>query len=389
MSSPYPTLDRPDLRAVLGQGPFARCDASYDLEVEALARREVDGEVAPAWGENAAQLEDVRSALAEMDGVQVGPGGCVRIASGAHANPKDAYAAYARAHDVLADRLAQWGLRLVTCGADPWSRPGRALEARVRVPFGSPASAPLRWSVAEVLAPLSEALFAFSPLREHTSQGFRSLGARERRTARSAGWNAAGSPAPLERYLDWALDAPCAPGPGSFREWMRRGRAGAFPDRSDFAAHTASLRSHVLPERGLVVRAFDAPARAFACVPLLWWSVLLDDVGCLQELSRWEAPGGARFDRAAQAALSDSGLAAQARRSFALVADRLLARPEGFASPEMLAAFIAFGQRFTLRARTPADEWLSVFARRRGFALADAAALEAHWQALAGVRTAA
>lgn len=389
MTSRYPTLDRADLRSVLDQGPFARREEGYEIELEALARREFDGRVAPSWGEAASQLEDVRAALAEIDGIHVRSGGRVRIASGRQATVAGAYASYARAYDALAERLAQWDMALLTCGADPWSKAGGVLDARLLVPFGSPASAPLRWSVAESLVPLSEAVFAFSPLREQTSHGFRSLGACERRTARCGGWSASSSQPPLERFLDWALDASCAPGPGSFRDWMRRGRGGVYPDRSDFAAHAAALRAHVLPERGIALRAFDAPPRAFACVPLLWWSVLLDDAGCLQEIAGWEAPGGARIDRAAQAGLSDSALAAQARRSFALVADRLLARPERYASPSMLAAFIAFGQRFTLRARTPADEWLSVFARRRGFSLTDCAALEARWQALAGLSSAA
>lgn len=389
LSSPYPTLDRADLRAVLDEGPFARSDEGYELQTESMARREVGGRVAPAWGEDPAQLEDVRAALIEVEGVEVGPGGRVHIASGTQATPFGAYASYAVAHDALAERLAQWGMALITCGADPWSKDGRVLEARVRVPFGSPATAPLRSSVAEILAPLSEALFAFSPLREEASHGLRSVGASHRRGARSGGWGPEGSTTLRERFLDWALDAPCAPGPGTFREWLRRAHLGAFPDRADFAAHVARLHSHVLPDRGLVVSAFDAPARAFACVPLVWWSVLLDDAGCLGEIAGWEAPGGARLDRAAQAGLSDSGLAVRARRSFALVADRLLARPGCYASPAMLAAFIAFGQRFTLRARTPADEWLAHFARSRGFALADFAALEERWLALAGIRAAA
>jgi hypothetical protein len=54
----------------------------------------------------------------------------------------------------------------------------------------------------------------------------------------------------------------------------------------------------------------------------------------------------------------------------------------------MLAEFIAFGQRYTLSARTPADEWLSHHARRGALTLADIGALEQRWSVLTGRRAA-
>jgi hypothetical protein len=148
------------------------------------------------------------------------------------------------------------------------------------------------------------------------------------------------------------------------------------------------LSAGVFPSRGLALRCFDGPPGAFQRVPLIVFATLLDDPGCVQELSTWDAAPRALWQAAAQGGLSDPLLASRARRVFALVADRLLARPGVYASPAMLAEFIAFGQRYTLSARTPADEWLSHHARRGALTLADIGALEQRWSVLTGRRAA-
>lgn len=388
MSSPYRSLHRADLRAALEQGPFARNAQGYELGSGALVCSESDGRATLGWGADEPQLEQVRGALAALDGVTVEAGGRVRVGSELHETPLLAYEAYSRRFDALVERLAPWGLRAVSLGVDPWTSGARALDAWVRVPLGSPATTPQRWASAEALAPLSEALFAASPLLEGVGRGLRSHGAAQRRAERTPGYVNAAAPTLVEGYIDWALAAP-RPGGRAFREWLDGAQAGQHPDRADFCAHVAGLRAHVLVERGLLVRAFDAPPRAFACVPLVWWSVLLDDAQCLAELASWEAPSGSRLDRAASAGLSEPSFAAQARRSFALVAERLLARPGRYASPAMVAALIAFAERFSLRGRTIADEWLAHFARRRDFSLADLEQLQERWSELAGARRAA
>lgn len=388
MSSPYRTLLRADLRAVLEAGPFAPSERGYQLEFEVLVRRESAGGAAEAWNDEPAELSAVRAALASLAGVSIAARGIARIAGGEHASPADAFESFERRWRALEERVAAWGFEVVACGADPWSAQGAALETVLRAPFGSPASAPKRWAAAQALAPLSEAIFACSPLREQASHGQRSLGAAQRRAIRSRGWMRTDSPATLERFLDWALEAPARNG-RPFGEWLERGEHGQWPDREDFAAHVAGLRSHVLPERGFAVRAFDALPLELSCAPLIWWSVLLDDARCLEELARWAPPTVARLELASSAALADAEFARLAKRSFALVAERLLDRPGRFATPSMLAAFVAFAERFALRGRTPADEVLAHFARRGSFTLADWAALRASWRVLGGSRCAA
>ncbi len=388
MSTSYPTLMRSDLRAVLEAGPFAPSERGYSFESEVLVRRDNAGAVVPAWDDDVEQLGAVRAALATLEGLSIAARGVARIQSVEHESPVGAFESFALRSQALAERVAAWGMELVACGSDPWAAQGRSLDAVLRVPFGSPASAPQRWAAAQALAPLSEAIFACSPLREQSSQGARSLGAAQRRAERTRGFMRTDSTATLERFLDWALEAPVRE-ERSFREWFERGENGRWPDRADFAAHVASLRAHVLPAGGLSLRAFDAPPFEFACVPLIWWSVLLDDTACLRELSQWAPPTVARLEVASNAALTDPELAAQARRSFALVAERLLDRPGRYATPQMLASFVAFAERFALRGRTPADEWLARFARRGRFSLSDWVELRAHWRAASLARSAA
>ncbi len=381
MSSAYPTLRRADLRALLEAGSFSPCERSYKLESQVLVRCESGGAVAAAWGEDRAQLDAVRDALADVEGLTIEHRGVARIEGGEHSSVIEAFEGFAARREALSASVARWGMELVSCGADPWSADGFVLDAALRIPFGSPASAPQRWAAAQALAPLSEAIFACSPLREQSSLGARSIGAGQRRAQRTRGWMRTDSPATLERFLDWALEAPASVG-RSFGDWLERSERGRWPDRADFEFHVASLRGHVLPRGGLVVRAFDAPPLEFACVPLIWWSVLLDDSRCVHELARWTPPSVARLELAASAALADAELAALAKRSFALAAERLLERPGQYATNSMLATFVAFAERFALRSRTPADEWLALFARRGRFTLADWVELRQRWGAL-------
>ncbi len=390
MTSSYPSLDRSDLRAALEAGPFSRRDEGYGLAGELLVVRERDGLVERAWGADAEQLEQVRSTFCDLEQVSVLEHGRVRLDSGAHTTAVAAGEAFHSGGVELAQRLTAWDLALVSCGADPWSDDPTPLEWCVRVPFGSPATASLRWRAAANLCVVSEALFAFSPLRALASCGVRSRGAEQRQQRRTHPELVLGGRTPLEGFLDWALETPAGAAPRAiaFGIWARHGVRGVFPDASDFERHVAALSAGVLPSRGLALRCFDGPPGAFQRVPLIVFATLLDDPGCVQELSTWDAAPRALWQAAAQGGLSDPLLASRARRVFALVADRLLARPGVYASPAMLAEFIAFGQRYTLSARTPADEWLSHHARRGALTLADIGALEQRWSVLTGRRAA-
>lgn len=390
MTTSYPSLDRSDLRAALEAGLFSRRDEGYGLEGELLVVRERDGRVERAWGADPEQLEQVRLTLRALEHVSVLEHGRVRVDSGAHSSAVAAGEAFHADCAALAGRLADWDLALVSCGADPWCSDPTPLDWCVRVPFGSPATASLRWRAAANLCVVSEALFAFSPLRALASSGVRSYGADQRQQRRTHPELELGNRTPLEGFLDWALETTAGAAPRSiaFGIWARHGVRGVFPDAADFQRHVAALSAGVLPSRGLALRCFDGPPSAFQRVPLIVFATLLDDAACVQELSTWGSAPRALWRAAAHGGLSDPLLASRARRVFALVADRLLARPGVYASPAMLAEFIAFGQRYTLCARTPADEWLSHHARRGALTLADVGSLEQRWSALTGRRAA-
>ena len=450
MPSPYRLLEREALRDDLARTAFALDEARGDacsmaLEVIAVRRRPrglppervglfprsgegaglhelvegfARGHDLRLRGLSAVDLEDGRED--EVGGLAFGPGGQIACASRPRETPAAAFAECSGALDRLRDHLALHEIDLISVGLDPWTPPdgvelqdpsasARCLEAAlegpdrtaerllrsaagtsVRVAFGGPNKARLRWRAAQLAAPLAAACFAHAPLEAGQHPGFKSVRGVLRRLADPSlaavppGFEDDPSVDPLDAYLELALSARVLwvryaerwmpqRAPLSFEQWMEHGLGGAWPDLEDWRHHVKGLAAEVRPCGALEIGGADAQPRAFASVPLVLWSALLCDDGALSGvLERLEPRANGlreRWHAAARDGLLDRDLADDARELFALAAGALLRLPPGWISREMASAFVAFGQRFAFRGRTPADELLEAFLERGSLAV--------------------
>ena len=407
------TLDPSALRSELQRALFAappELRDAFALELEGFAfggatprrarlaeLRELAESIAPDCAATVADPLDVdfgRSSPPGAPRISFGAGGQWRLRSGAFQRPREAWESCERLHASFSAACADRGLKLVSLGVDPWSherdvdlqdpsttarclaaanestaaREHRRMSAATRVFIGlggDVARAP-RLAAARALAPVVAELFANSPLAQGASTGSLSLRVERRRAA--AHEDAVREPDVLDEngLLECALDSRVAivraretwhPQPQllRFRDWLAHGRAGVFPDASDWRAHLEALDLPVRPRGWIEIDAQDAQMPPFAAVPLVLWSALLDDARALAEAPKIAtAPPDER-----------------ARRVFVLAADALARRPTNWCGTPSLAAFVDFGRRFALRGATPADELLRLFAARGRFGLAE------------------
>lgn len=369
-----------------------------------------------------------------------GLGGQLAYSTALYASPRLAFEECARTLDKLRPFMLRSGIELLGCATDPWHAAGaielqdgsavgrcldqtfsaadvgrRALRSScglgVRLGFGGPVKAGLRWRAAQLLSPLATAAFAASPIEDSRHQGQKSTRARDWRGGEPT---RTGFPATLgvqpgveavDQYLEFALQArvigvPVAgegPRAGgmtpllhavSFANWAEHGLHGEFPDLEDWRMHLATLGPEVRPAGGLHLRSADVLGRAFWSVPLTFWSALLGDTEALvavEERFGSTAPDlRDRWELAARTGLADPGLCADVRWVFALAAEALLRLPAGWISNEMLAAFVAFSERFIQQGYAPADEVLDAFLHKGALGCDEWQALEQRWCRIAG-----
>ncbi len=246
VSSPYRTLDRPQLRELLarelfdwGPGGSEGCE----LTLEALPCRPVPraaarprtwvrrSEPVPLVPRPDELIAALRRACAALEvpfdpagrwrpwspeqgaRVDLGPGGQVRCHSGWGATPARAFVRAAGLQDLLRKTLGVLGLELLCVGFDPWhalekrpsveSTPWGQCEERVfavsgaeggaalrltagttvRLSFGGPVRGPRRWRAAWLLAPILRAAFAHASLTLGGSGRVKSLRGRAWRYA--------------------------------------------------------------------------------------------------------------------------------------------------------------------------------------------------------------
>jgi glutamate--cysteine ligase len=352
----------------------------------------------------------------------------IALRTAMHPGPANAANELERAFDLIRAALASHGVMLVSAGLHPLLTPRdvqlespsttercRAMSpasealglardacacATVRIGFGGPLRLPLRWRAAQLLAPIATAMFASSPFVAGVHVGAKSVRARARRFAQHGRYGFPRRLAseldadPLEVWLEFALDAPVdivrlpdrwlpTTRPMSFAHWMQHGFSGHWPDLDDFRQHLFSLEPEVRPRECFELASADAMPRAFATVPLTWWTALLCDDGALSTVLDRLSPSAreldSRWDRAARDGLGDPELGRDARELYALAAQTLLRFERGFTSPAMLAAFVTYGRIFTQRGRAPADERLEQFLQHAGLSADAWTALERRW----------
>jgi len=139
--------------------------------------------------------------------------------------------------------------------------------------FANEADCSRKVQLATAIGPLTTAMFANSPLRLGKPTGFKSFRGYiwTRTDPTRTGLPDAAARFSYERWVDYLLDVPMmfaivrgewldARGV-TFRQWMRDGIDGIFPDRCDWELHLTSVFPEVRVKRTIEVRGAD-------CVPL-------------------------------------------------------------------------------------------------------------------------
>lgn len=221
-----------------------------------------------------------------------------------------------------------------------------------------------RWRLLEGLAPYLIAIFANSPIYAGEPTGHRSFRAATWRaldSSRTGLVGEAGSDAPVAEYLEFALCAPdmmrrTADGRWlPFCGWLTR--PGTTFD--DWETHLTTLFPEVRPRGWFEVRSMDAVELEWCVVPLLLLAGLVYAPDVAYEAG--EMVRGSDADllvRAGVRGLADPQLARGASRLAELSLAGCAALGPEFADPADLDVARAFFDRYTFRARSPADDVL-------------------------------
>ena len=218
----------------------------------------------------------------------------------------------------------------------------------------------LRWRVLNAAAPYVTAIFANSPVHAGVATGYRSTRAQVWRTLDPA---RTGLPwaerRPVEAYLDFALEAPAMllPTVGGrhlpFGEWLVR----AQPTPEEWREHLSTLFPEVRPRGHLELRSADAvPPRWYAAPVALAVGITYDPGALRAAADLLGRPDLGLLERAGRVGLHDPAIA----RTAADLADIALGGCEGlgpgYFHPSDLEQARTFFDRYTRRARSPADE---------------------------------
>jgi glutamate--cysteine ligase len=218
----------------------------------------------------------------------------------------------------------------------------------------------LRWRVLNAAAPYVTAIFANSPVYAGSATGCRSTRAQVWRTLDPARtgmpWD---SGSPLEAYLDFALAAPAILLPlvggehQPFGEWLTR----AQPTWHEWHEHLTTLFPEVRPRGHFELRSADAVAPQWYAAPLALAVGITYDPGALRAAADLLGlPELGLLERAGRLGLHDPAIA---RTAVDLVDIALLgceALGPAYFNPGDLEQARAFFERYTRRARSPADE---------------------------------
>ena len=365
------------------------------------------------------------------------PGGQIEFSGSAFATPAEAYTKTSSVLDAVGSRLSQDGIELYGLGLEPWHTLDeiglqtlapryesmndmfrdigpygqrmmrQTATVHVNLDFSSGDRALDRWRAAQLLSPFALATFANSPILEQKVTGFRSF---RGEIWRHAAPNRCGVPErfladsstdPVDQYLDFALNAEVMvirSEQGWFRpetavtfaEWMEHGYAGCHPEEDDFLYHLTTLFPEVRPKGFMELRASDGQGRAFSSVPLTWWTALIGDdrslSRVLDELRGTEADWHTYREHAARDGASSDLIGDRVRKLYGIARESVLASKAGFYSDEMRRSFEVFGERFTDRGRTPADDVLETF-QRHGLDQAAFQGMQDAWSEAAGTST--
>ena len=218
----------------------------------------------------------------------------------------------------------------------------------------------LRWQVLNAVAPCMVAIFANSATYAGQDTGCASARAQVWRSLDPARTGLPyGSRAPVEAYLEFALDAPAILLPTvdgehrRFRDWL--GRAHVTLD--EWHDHLTTLFPEVRPRGHFELRSADAVAPRWYAAPLALAVGICYDPGALRAAADLlGAPDLGLLDRAGRLGLRDPVLASTAADLVRIALDGCAALGPGYFHPADLEQARGFFETYTLRGRSPADD---------------------------------
>jgi glutamate--cysteine ligase len=223
-------------------------------------------------------------------------------------------------------------------------------------------SAWLRWRVLNAAAPYVVAIFANSPIYAGAPSGYQSTRAQVWRSLDPA---RTGLPYdqrdPIGAYLDFALEAPAILYPEimgehrPFQEWLSR----ANPTIHEWEDHLSTLFPEVRPRGHLELRSADSIAPHWYAAPLALVAGILYDPLALRATSDLLGPPDlGLLERAGRCGLHDPAIASMAADLFEVALQGCRGLGHRFFHPSDLEQAAAFFDRYTRRARSPADDMI-------------------------------
>jgi glutamate--cysteine ligase len=221
----------------------------------------------------------------------------------------------------------------------------------------------LRWRVLNAAAPYLLAIFANSPVYAGRPTGHASF--------RAACWRALDplrtgllpcTGDAVQEYLGFALAAPAmllgppdGAEPPPFGEWRVHGTVTPH----DWREHLSTLFPEVRPKGYLELRSLDAVAPEWWAAPVALVGGMLYHPPSLRAAAELLGPPDAgTLWRAGEAGLGDPHVARVARDLFEIGVAGAARLGDGFLAPEDRAVAAEYFDRFTRRARAPADDVL-------------------------------
>lgn len=218
----------------------------------------------------------------------------------------------------------------------------------------------LRWQVLNAAAPYMVAIFANSATYAGRDTGCAS--------ARAQVWRALdpartglpwGSRAPIETYLDFALDAPAILLPAvagehlRFGDWLGR----ADVTLEEWHDHLTTLFPEVRPRGHFELRSADAVAPQWYAAPLaLAVGITYEPRALRAAADLLGVPDLGRLDRAGRGGLRDAGLARTAADLVQIALAGCTGLGPAYFHPADLEQAQAFFEQYTLRGRAPGDD---------------------------------
>lgn len=220
----------------------------------------------------------------------------------------------------------------------------------------------LRWRVLNGAAPYVVAIFANSPIYAGAPTGYQSSRAQ---TWRNLDPTRTGLPydeqAPVQKYLDFALAAPAILFPTvdgehrPFGEWLTR----VSPTTEEWQDHLSTLFPEVRPRGHLELRSADSIGAEWYAAPVALAAGILYDSRALRAAADLLPIADlGLLERAGRLGLHDPAIARTASDLFEVALAGCAGLGAAYFHPADLEQARAYFERYTRRARAPADDVL-------------------------------